>query len=428
MKLVRTSAAALLSVFLPSVLAAQDQAGAGFALNGLPYPGLAVTSTFANGDVLAFDGSSIARYSADGTLLVGYANFLVPVYPSFATLDATESYALVGESTNHSLARLDLATSTLVPLTTLVFNYDAVQRSGSNWVVSAATCGGISCGNKLYTLDALTGATVEEADLSGPSGPVAVDPAGNVYYANQAGASSLVRIFPAASFDAAPVLADADGVVIGVGYAGSSDLLFDAETGRLYMAENNYLTGSTRIRAVTASEANAPIVVDALPFGWITNLELRHGADAAVFAAYQPASGGRLLYNNTDFLSSWTRSEVTPLRPQLALSGPGASGAGALGLDVSGGVPGGVALFAAAPTASLLSVEAPFPLLSAVPLLSPLALAEVVVLPVINGLDGQGAASRVVPHQGDLLGVLTVQALLLAPDLTPSATTNAANL
>lgn len=423
-----TSAAALLLVSVPTSLAAQDLPGAGFSLQRLPYPGLAVTSTFANGDVLAFDGASIARYSAGGTLLTTYTTFFSFVYPSFALLDAAEGYALIGESTNNSIARLDLASGQLVPLTTLLQNYDAVQRAGSSWVVSAATCGGFTCGNKLYTLDALTGATVEEADLSGPSGPVAVDGAGNVFYANQSGPNSLVRIFPAASFDAAPVLGDADGFVYGAGYGGSSDLLYDGESGRLYMAENNYATGSSRVRAVTAAEDDAPIIVEGAAFGWITNLELSHGTDAAIFAAYQPASAGRLLYNNTNFFDLWSRNEVAPRRPLLALTGPGASGPGLLNLELSAALPGGIALFAAAPTASLLSAEAPIPLASSSPLLSPLALGEVVVLPVVNALNVQGACTRTLPHQGDLLGLLTVQALVLAADLTPSSTSNAANL
>jgi hypothetical protein len=234
--------------------------------------------------------------------------------------------------------------------------------------------------------------------------------------------------FPAASLAGATVLGEGDAFPIGVGFDGASDLAFDRETGRAYLAENNFGTGTARIYGVSSTAASSPILVESAAFGWITNLELEQGADAAVFAAYQPASGGRLLYNNTDFFSSWLRTAVTPQRPQLALTGPGASGAGLLSLDVTGGVPGGLALFAAAPTAGNLPVEAAIPLLSPVPLLSPLALAQVVVLPVVNGLDAQGATSRVVPHQGDLLGVLSVQALLLAPDLSPSATTNAANL
>lgn len=426
------AALALASLSLPASLTAQDLPGAGFALAPLPYPGLVQTATLANGDVIVWDGAALARHAADGTLLVTYASFLVPVYPSFIALDASESYALFGESTNHSIARLDLGNGAMTGVATLVFNYDAVQRSGTSWIVSAATCGGFACGNKLYSVDANGGSTVEEADLSGPSGPVEVDAAGNVYYANQfttsSGPASVVRLFLAAQIDGPTVLGDADGFVIGSGYAGSSDLLHDAETNRLYMAENDYLSGANRVRIVTPSEVNAPIVVEGATFGWITGLELIPGSDAAVFAAFQPVSGGRLLYNTTDFWSSWARNEVRPARPQLALSGPGASGPGLLTIGLSGAPAQGLALLAATPTSALMTGELPLPLLSSLPVLSPFDLAQAIVLPVSLAIDAQGGAQLSVLHQGDLLGQIAVQALAISPDLSLLATSTVALL
>jgi hypothetical protein len=413
--------------------AAQDAAGDGFALSSLTYPGQSLSATFSNGDVLSFDGNSIDRWSADGTHLVNYASLFVPVFASFVALDASEAYALIGENSNGSVSRLDFSSGQLAPLATLNLNFDCVQRDATNWYISAATCG-FNCGNEIWSLDATSGATQLEVQVDGPSGPLAIDASGNLYYATQSGVfpalpgSTNVLFFLAWQLAGASVLTNADAFTVGAGFDAGNDLLYDAVASRLYLAENNFGTGSNRVYRVGPTAALSELVVDGAPFRYISNLELFQHAGPSIFAPYQPADGGRMLYNTTDFFSAWERNEVRPQRPDLALSGAGASGAGLLDIAVQAGTRNGFALFAAAPTSAVAGSESTLPLPSATPLLSPFDLGQTVLLPGVSRLDAQGAVTISVPHQGDLLGLLSLQALLFDSNATPAATTGVANL
>ncbi|TAJ21917.1 MAG: hypothetical protein EPO68_04045 [Planctomycetota bacterium] len=425
--------AAVVCAWLPARGAtAQDVAAPGFSLTPLPYPGQSCTSTFANGDVLCFDGVAIARFDAGGAPLATYATLPAFVFPSFVRLDAAEQYALVGENSSDQLWRLELPAGALVPLPALHFNFDAVQRDAAVWYLSAATCG-FNCGTEIWKLDALAGTTELRARLDGPSGPVALDPAGNLYFASQSGAfpappgSTSILFLLGSQLAAGPVLAPSNAFAIASGFDGGGDLLYDASTQRLLLAENNYGSGLNRIVFVNGGPASSPVLVDGAPGQWISNLELAPAAPFGVLAAFQPP-GDRLRYNTTDFALAHARISLEPLRPVLALRGPGASGAGTLELNVDGAPPTGWALFAFGPAGSVGAIEAPLPLPGAISLWSPLALGSIGLVPGLVPIDAVGHATRVVAHDGSAIGQLALQALLLDADFAPAATSGVALL
>lgn len=413
--------------------AAQDMPGPGFQRAALPYPGHSYTASFASGELLSFDGLEVQRWDAAGQLLASLASLPSPCFASFALLDASESYALLGESSNGQIFRFDLPSGPLTPIATLAFNFDAVQRDPAGWYLSAASCG-FDCGNEIWSLDAFSGAAQLEAQLSGPSGPVAIDAHGNLFYATQSAVfpapphSTQVWILLAARLAGVPVLHDADALVWGSGFDSGSDLAVDALTGRIYLAESDLGSGSNRIVEAGSSPALSSVIVEGRAGRWISKLELLQDPAPSLFGPYQRSDGGRLLYSSTDFASAFERAEIRPRRPALALAGPGASGAGTLSLELQAGPPQGLALFAAAPSAALAASELAVPLPALLPLLSPLPLGSIVLLPGLHALDSAGVAGLALQHQGDLLGQIAFQAIVFDALLAPQCTSEVALL
>jgi hypothetical protein len=429
----RLVVAAIVCAWLPATGAtAQDLAAPGYSLHALPYPGQLYTATFAGGDVLAFDGIAITRHDASGAMLTTYATLPAFVFASFMLLDSAEQYALLGESSNDQIWRLDFPSGALVPLASLHFNFDAIQRDATTWYVSAATCG-FNCGNEIWRLDASSGATELRAQLVGPSGPIALDPAGNLYYASQSAAfpappgSTSILFLLGSQLASGPVLQPANAFPIAMGFDGGSDLAYDASTKRLLLAETNLGSGLNRIVFVGSHPSNSPVVVDGANGHWISNLELAPAATVGVFSAFQPP-GDRLRYNTTDFALAHARRAVETQRPALALGGAGASGPGRLDIAIDGAPPAGWALLAFASGAALAGAESPLPLLGGIPLWSPLPLASTVLVPRLVPIDAAGHGLRSVAHDGSVIGQLALQALLLGADAAPAATSGVALL
>jgi len=143
----------------------------------LPFPAYAAWAPLADGSRLVFDGRALVRTNGVWTATVAsYASF---VFPSFVVTDGATAW--VGESTNGGLKSIDLNTGLVRPMNTLVFNYDAVLLDARTLLVSAAPCG-FNCGSDLYQLDLVTHQLSLRGNVAGPSGPLARDRAGNVWY------------------------------------------------------------------------------------------------------------------------------------------------------------------------------------------------------------------------------------------------------
>ncbi len=425
---------------LAPVVSPQDQSASGFALAPLPYPGatfFAASATTSGGELVVCDGWTVTLYLSDGTPQRVLTHLVdpqaPPLFSSFVRLDPSEQFAIVGESTFGDLLLAPLsATTGPNPIVNLPFNYDAVFEDGEHVLVSAATCG-FACGNEIWRVDLATGAATLVALLPGASGPLALDPAGNLYYGTVPAQfppppkpSRVVR-FDAAELHGPDVLTVHDAQLIGTGFAGAARMAFDPVHGELFLMENNFATGENSIRAVLGSEADSPALLTGRPFFSLGNLEFVPGDGRAAFLPYQPPTGGLLRYTTTDFFSTVERFELVARRPALALEGPGTSGPGPFDLTLAGGPPGGSALILFSPAAL---VHEPETLVRrfAVPLFFGVDLGTLGTLPGALPLDEDGALARTFQNPGGFEGQFAVQLLLLDGDARIAGTSSVAFL
>lgn len=399
----------------------QDTPAAGFGLETDSYPGQSQTATLSNGDILHFDGTTIARSDAGGSLLSTLATLPAFAFGSFLVVSPDETFAVLGESSLGNLYSVDLAAGGATVLTNLFFNYDADWEAPDSLIVSAATCG-FGCGNELFRVDTTTGLTTLIANVGGASGPVVVEANGDVVYGRPSDTFSLgdhsVLRFAAADLTGSPVAQEVDAAVVGEGFDGAGDLARDPVDGRIYLAENDFVSGINRIRLVLGDAGLSPVIVEGATGLTIGNLEFEAGDGEALFRAYQPSRGGLLRYNSTDFFAVFERQHVVPARPALNLTGPGTTGAGDVTALVSGGPVGGFAALLYGPTALFDPLESPFllPALEA-PLFTGLDLGTLIFDASVIALDGAGAGQLVFPHDGSLIGLVTGQALVVDDDL-----------
>lgn len=395
----------------------QDTPSAGFGLVDEAYPGAFLTATLDNGDVVSFDGIVVARYDDSGNHIVDLATMPGFLFGSFLLASADESHAVLGESTNGDLFRIDLSAGGATLLTNLAYNYAADFETLNSVVVSAATCG-FGCGNEVFRVDTVSGATTVIANVGGSSGPLSVAANGDVVYGRVSdtfslGDHSVIR-FDAADLTGSPVATELDATVIGTGFDGAGAMVIDPVTGDIYMAENDFSSGINRVRRVKGNQSVSPIVVDGSAGLTIGNLEFDVGDGVAIFRAFQPESGGGLRYNTTDFGSLKERKTLLPTRPVLNLSGPGSTGAGTMTTTVIGGAPAGFAVLLYGPTSLFNPAESAIYLAALeAPLFTGLDLGTVTIDTNIMGLNAAGAGQLMFPLDGSLVGLVTSQAIVL---------------
>lgn len=425
--------ALLASAFPVPASAQQDVAADGFALVDVPYPGQRVAATLSNGDVVAFDGATIGRYDASGALLVLLGAFDPPVFTGAFAIDPSETFALVGESTNGDLFRVDLAGAGMALLTNLYFNYDADFESATTAIVSAAT-GGFFTGNDLVRVDTTTGATQVLAHVSGPSGPVDVDRFGNLWYATQdpvfppAAGTTDVVFFTAAQLAGGVLLGDADAFTFSSGFDGGSSLAEDETFATLYMTEASFDLQVNRVRAIGSSPALSAVLVEGDPLFFGASIERRPGDGIAIFRPYQPVSGGALVWAATDFAGTSTRRRLEPARPLASVSGPGTSGAGPVTFDLAGAAPNGTFLLLYGLQSTYGSLESAVLFQNVLPLFTGLDLGTLAYLPLFLPIDANGAGSLPFENPGFLQGLVVLQALVCDASGKPFGTSTAAFL
>lgn len=394
----------------------------GFGITNVAHPGVSNWITLSSGELVTFDGQHVELYDASGALISTLTSFPGSSFTGCFAVDPTETFAVVGESSNGDVFRVDLATGTTTFLANVFFNFDAAFAPDGTVYISAAT-GGFGFGNDLVRLDPLTGATTKVANFDGASGPLAVDGLGNIFYATASAdwptppASSDIVIFPAsvlatANCDVPAACLDLDdAITFAFGFDGATSLERDSATGNLYLAENNFASGLSRIWHVQAgSAANAVPLVDEPTGNWSGGLQLLPGNGPATFQAYQPETGPRLVYNTSGGTGVFRRS-VRPDRAELTLAGPGALGAGNVDVTLTGGVPSGFALLFHGPTAGLGGAEFALPLPSPAPLISAMDLGTLKFGRLL-ALDPTGSAQTSFTNPG-LLGVVSIQGVLV---------------
>lgn len=432
----RLAAPATVLSFL--LLAAAPVLGA----QGTASPGLSSATAFtnvptasvralANGDSIVFDGSSVRRVDPAGGTLATLLTFTPSVFPSFVAIAPDQATAYVGESSNNDVWTVPLDGSGAPSvLTNLVFSYDACFDANGDLIVSAATCG-FGCGNDLVRVDLPSGATTVLAELSGASGPLAMDAFGNIYYGEQGGfapppGSLRVLLFTAASLAGPLPLSDADALTFSTGWDGASSLLIDPGTQRLYVCENNSLTGAAAVWEVLgASKSASRKLYQGAPGPFSAGLDLRGVEPRAQFLPYQPPAGGELLLSETDFFANETvRVGIQPERPVAALSGPGASGAGAFTWSIDGGAPNGWVLAAVGLSSTYDPIESAVLIPGVAPLFTGLELATTQFVPLFLRLDAQGSFDFPSSNPGGFTGVIALQGLVYGPGFKILGTAN----
>lgn len=431
-----------LSVLSLSPRVHADETLPGFDLSTLAYPGLSATASLQSGEVVAFDGDTVSLYTEGGALIETLYTFPSGVFPSFVLVNEDETEIVFGESSNGDIFRADLELGLVAHVTrlggqpllrelrpadlaealggslaNLNFNFAAAYEDATHVIVSAAVCG--FCGvNEVHRVDLGSGTTTLLAEVAGASGPVAVAANGDLFYGTvssvfppPAGGSDVLR-WSAAQLTGAPVLTEADATVVAAGFENATSLAYDPDWDRLYLSENDFLSGSNVVRRVGVSPATSPVLVTGTTFQTINNLQFLRGDGVASFVPYQPVTGGRLHYNSTDFFSTFARREVSPSRPIPFFTGVGLGGPGPFDLHLTNGAPNGTAfvLFSATHAGGELPIYLPargFFLFLGLDLLT------LDGDPVPFSLDSDGCGTNAYINPGGLEGSLTVQVLVL---------------
>jgi hypothetical protein len=327
---------------------------AGFQLTGSQPIGLYdAYATLSSGERVDFDGDDVNLTADDGTVLAQLGNVPEFVFPSFVRIDPTETFALVGESSNGDIFKVDLGGAGMSTLTNLGFNFDAVFEDAGHAFVSAAPCG-FFCGSEIDRVDLVTGAQTKVATLVAPSGPLARASNGDIYYAVQPLAYpppddtwSIIR-WTDAQLTSGTVQNEASATTFVAGLNGGSSIAIDAVYGHLFVAEA-FFGGGGRLREFNTSGQSVETVISS--DNYLSNLEFLYGSDAGSFQAFQPANGVTLKFRSTDFSGAGSSLIHTnrPVRPIATISGPGLTGPGSVTLEVTGGVPEGTIHFVSCP-------------------------------------------------------------------------------
>lgn len=331
---------------LPSLALGQG-ASPGFQDAALAFspPLFSASATLSGGDVLVFDGVTVDRYDAAGLFQESYLTLPGFTFASFVAVSPDETFALVGESSNGELHRIDLVLGGSSLLATVAFNYDATidPAGGVAWVSAASAVPG---SNDLVEVDLGSGATAVKVTVPGFSGPVALEANGDLLLGISDSPNRVVR-FTAAQLAGGGPLAEGDGELVTTGWSGISYLLSEPESGAVLVVENDFVTFTqpTILARAGADPASSSALYTAGPGISLGKPQLFvDTGDPQRFVAFQPQTGGRAVFSTTDFFSSNDRVEVRPKRATASVSGPGVGQftQGLVTYTVHDALPGGI--------------------------------------------------------------------------------------
>ncbi len=318
-----------------------DPFGFGFDVHGI---GIELS----NGDFVGFDGTAITRRSADGSLTTVYHTLQTPAFPSLVAVDPTETFFVVGESSFGDIYHVELLSGAVSLLANVRFNYDgAFDANGDFYVSHGAFVTGN--GNSVSKIDLSTGSPELVAEVSGPSGPLEFDEAGNLYLGliDQTftpGGCRVVR-FDATQVQGTALLDEDSAIPFSTGWDNLAFFAYDSESDKLFLVENDGIGPPEIYRVGPTKKASQPVAAG--PTGtFIGHPRIGLHPGPSTFTAFQPADGGTLRYSLGNFLAgTLDRFEARPLRPVTFVEGPGITGFGPVTLGVSGARPGETVMF-----------------------------------------------------------------------------------
>jgi hypothetical protein len=411
----------LAALLLSPTAAALDTSGPGFKILGTrPVPTFgSAYATLRNGSVFQFDGLVFQLYSRDGSLLADLGSLNSFVFPSFAAIDPSGSFAIVGESSNGDLFRVDLGGGGVSSVANVFFNYDAefdVVDPDYLWV-SAAT-GGFGTGNDIVRVHIPSGGVSFVADIPvGSSGPLEVDALGDLYYADvppdfcpAPGQVEVVR-WSRAQLLSGVVQTIADATVMAAGLDVATSMERDPVSGIFFLAENDFCAPFARVVEVDFDAGvRGAVLIES--FNTISNLEIFAGNKGATLQAYQPENV-RLKCSSTDFNNSTSDMvTVVPQRPRTRLDLP-ASYPGIVTLTVEDAVPNAGVLLLWTPVAFQLAKEQASNLGFGFPVFFAAPLNKLRRFPFPLTTDGNGTAVYSYFDDGSLAGRFLLQGLAL---------------
>ncbi|MBI1381364.1 MAG: hypothetical protein GC161_09770 [Planctomycetaceae bacterium] len=385
-----------------------------------------------NGEFLQLTSSALSRLSPTGAVLQTYLTFAPTVFGGCFRVAPDESFAIVGESTNGELFRLDLPSGPIVSLGFVPFNYDVAISDAGDVIVSAAVQSFQT--NDLVRVDPFTGQQETIGVLDGPSGPLDFDAAGNLFYATQSSAfptplgSVEVLLWLSPQVQAGS-LSESNAIVYEFGFDGISSLTVDRRSGFVYAAETNFSAGYlSNVRRITQTGFANPTLFSAPPGAFLSFAPLLEGAGAGIFAPFQPAPSGHLRVSWNDFAGNSGVRNLKPARPVASFTGPGASGIGDTSFVVTGGPLSGLAVAFIGPTSSFGPTEVAVTGPNGFPLLTALDLGAVTLLPGLFAFDAAGEFSFDFFHGGELAGIVSAQVVAIDTFYGPVGTSTTANL
>jgi hypothetical protein len=297
----------------------------------------AVTDTLTNGNRVVYDGSQVWIETDAGVVVQSLGNPGPPSFIGFIEVDPTETFAVLGESSNGQIWRVSLTTGGPTPLAVLPFNYDIAFESTTSALVSAANCIGFVCTNSIYRMNLVTGATTQLVLVDGYSGPVSISSAGDVYLGVlpnglPGGGSSLLRWTAAQIANGPFPLTEADATVFTAGLDGVAEMEFDPAFGHLIASAT--VAG---VQSVLEIDRGGAIVGSATTSTDVVGkVEVFDAPGNGACAAFQPA--GRVVkYRTTDYVAS--TSKVTTISPRRPVLTAVQNGNGTMTCTLTGGQP-----------------------------------------------------------------------------------------
>jgi len=332
-------------------------------------------------------------------------------------VDPTGTLAFAGESSNGDVYRIDLVAESVAPFVNLPFNFDGTfDPSTGDLIVSAALLNWFN-GNDILRVDPVSGSYGVVAHVTGPSGPIAFDPFGNLYCgvldpSFLPGTSRVVAFFPS-QLTTEVVTGEEEGFSFSTGWDSIASLVYDPVTLRLYLAENQFF-GVPELYRVLPSKATSERVAFGAPDTYFGQLEVEPGGGPARLAAYQPAEGGLIRYHQSHFAGQTLRRfALRPRRPEVTFAGAGLTGAGPVDVRFEGARPGATLMVFAARRPDPSGAEVVLPLPSAMPLFWGLSRGEQRLVATGVPVDPDGSALHTFDSTWELAGELAFQALMV---------------
>jgi hypothetical protein len=398
--------------------ARSDSAVPGFTLAARANPVFGSTSCLLpGGDLVTFDGQHVERWTITGTHVATLATLPSSAWWSFVTPTPDGSTVYFGESSNQGIYRAATDGSGWAWMNTVTNAYAATVAATGDLYLTAQPYGS-GLGTYVVRLDtAPPYSWTAIGNVSGASGPLAFDPAGNLYYATQdtvypanPGSTDVLRW--SAAQVAAGGFSELDATLFAADFDGGAALAFDAKGGDLLLAECN--DGLFEYSVVRVSQDKAHSQVLASAGRWITSLTLLERGSPATLDAYQPSTGTNLVYATTDFWSVDDLVTLAPARPVLSASGAGTTGTGPVTLTLSGGVPNGTLFLFFCSLSDYSPTESVYNF-GGFKLFTGLTLAKSRRVQFLLPTDANGNGALTIWNPGSLQGLYAFQALVGKP-------------